>query len=98
MFQIERIENEGLYNCYANKREEILSELCSVAERTLWHGTTVKEAFTDQYPMPIASINKNGFNRSYSGLSTGMNYIRTQNASRARLQMHMRTYSFAAHT
>ena len=63
MFQIERIENEALYNCYASKHKEILNEMGSsatVAERTLWHGTTVKEVSTDHYPMPIASINKMG--------------------------------------
>ena len=63
--QINRIDNQTLLDSYEAKREEIATE------KYLWHGTSVKE--TPSGLVPIVNINARGFNRSYSGSSTGNN-------------------------
>ncbi len=69
--QVERVQTAALYNLYMTSKEnmEKANPVGTQNERHLWHGTTV--TMTHMGPMPVTSINSNGFNRSFCGTSTG---------------------------
>ena len=62
MLQIERIENQMLYQSYKVKLKDmkVQNKPGTKNERKLWHGTDARN---------IKSINTYGFNRSFCGIN-----------------------------
>ena len=60
-FQIERIQNRTLYEQYEARKKNLSSQKHrkNKLERLVWHGTDCNV---------VASIERNGFNRSYCGV------------------------------
>ena len=73
-FKIDRIQNPTYYKQYKIEKESMEDKhYDKEIERQLWHGTSVQH--TSHGVTPLISICSKGFNRNYSGSSTGCRYI-----------------------
>ena len=70
--QIDRIQSPTFYIMYSFMKKMLQeNNPDQEIERNLWHGTAVRE--TSVGMEPLVSICVKGFNRNYSGSSTGKN-------------------------